>query len=47
MFGMNRPNGQQQQGQMMPQTAQQWRPQTTGQMMPPMQSGQTVMPSPR
>jgi spore germination protein Q len=44
VFGKN-PN--QQQGQMVPQAAQQWRPQTAGQMMPPLQSGQTVMPQPQ
>lgn len=45
MFGKNLPN--QQQGQMMPQTAPQWRQQGAGQMMPPLQSGQTVMPQPQ
>lgn len=45
MFGMNRPN--QQQGQMVPQTAPQWYPQVGGQMMPPLQSGQTAMPQPQ
>ena len=44
MFGSN-PN--QQQGQVVPQAAPQWRPQAGGQMMPPLQSGQTVMPQPQ
>lgn len=45
MFGLNPAN--QQQGQMVPQAAPQWRQQVSGQMMPPLQSGQTVMPQPQ